>query len=179
MPNYTNITNSTQSGKDPGFKPVLLFAETTDISVWGRPLVVPLALGDKVKIATAHTFVATKGAHKWELKVGSFKHTFESVGDEGAQTFVHKVSVEVLGHNAATIEQFVNMLNDQKVVWGQDADCIAADKYIQLGDDCNPVTAKITGDSKTNSSTETGLKSSIIELTSKKFFYYEAALTIL
>jgi len=179
MPNYGNIANSTQTGKDGGYKNNLWFAEVADITTWARPIAVPVVLGDKVKIITAHVFASGKSAFSWELKIGSVQHTTETQGDVGARELVHVARVEVLGDNAATLEQMVNALNDNKVIWLKDADCLTTDAYTQLGDDCNPVSAQVTFDSKTNNPEGTsGQKSYIVEFRTKKKFFYTAVLDV-
>ena len=179
MPNYGNIANSSQTGKDGGYKNNLWFAEVADIATWGRPTGPFVALGDKVKITTAHTFGAGKSAFSWEAKIGSVQHNIETQGDVGARELVYVARVEVLGDNAATLEQMVNALNDNKVIWLKDADCLTTDSYTQLGDDCNPVSALVTFDSKTNNpEASSGQKSYIVEFRTKKKFFYTAVLDV-
>lgn len=173
MPNYANIVNSTQTGKSGGYKPALYFSEVPDITTWARPTNTPAALGDKVKITTAHTWGVGKAVYKWGGKIHSVKHTSAAIGDEGSQELEHSAEVIILGDNPATFEQMLNMLNDEKVAWLKDADCLTNDSYIQLGDDCVPVTVTIAFDGFT---TKEGQKAYTVTLKSKKKFFYLAAL---
>ncbi|MGN6416869.1 MAG: hypothetical protein ACTHMC_05235 [Pseudobacter sp.] len=175
MPNYANIKGSTQTGKSGGYKALLLHAHVSDIDVWARPIALPIALGDKVKIVTAHTFVDDKTAFQWDAQIHSVKHTSATVGEEGAQELEHTAELVILGDNPATLEQMVNILNDQKVVWLKDADCINNDSYIQLGDDCVPVTVTLAFDGST---TKEGMKKYTLTIKCKKKFFYLAALDV-
>lgn len=175
MPNYGNINKSTQTGKTGGYKPALYFSPVEDITTWQRPTNAPAALGDKVKITTAHTWGVGLAAFKWEAQIHSVKHNSATVGDEGAEELEHTAEIFVLGDNPATFEQMVQSLTDDKVVWLKDADCITNDSYIQLGDDCVPVTCKISFDGKT---TKEGQKGYTVTLKSKKKFFYLAALDV-
>lgn len=175
MANYANITQSTQTGTTGGYKPILFFAPIADIVTWGRPIANPVALGDKVKVNTAHIFAATKAAMRWELKLHSAKATSKVVGDEGAQEMEHTLEVEFLGDNPATFEQVQNMLNDQIVVWTKDANCQDDDGYVQYGDDCVPTLVTPEFDSKT---TKDGKKTYKVTFTTKKKLFYLAALDI-
>ncbi len=173
MANYGNINNSTQTGKAGGYKPALYFSEVSDITTWQRPIAIPLVLGDKVKIVTAHTWAAGKAVNKWEAKLHSVKHTSAPVGDPGSQDLMHTAQVVVLGDNPETFEQMLNALNDQKVIWLKDSDCITNDSYIQIGDDCNPVETVPNFDGFT---TADGQKAYTVDFKSKKKFFYLAAL---
>lgn len=179
MPNYGTITNANQKGKTGGYKNTLYFSEVGDITTWQRPTATPSALGDKFKITTAHTWGAGKAANVWETKIGSVQHTIETGGDVGARELIHVARFEVLGDDASTLEQMVNFLNDNKVVWLKDADCLTTDSYVQLGDDCNPISASITFDSKTNNPEQVnGQKSYVVEIRTKAKFFYLAAMDL-
>lgn len=175
MPNYGNLPKSSQTGKTGGYKPALYFSPIEDITTWQRPITVPVALGDKVKIVTAHTWGTGLGAYKWDAQIHSVKHSSATVGDPGAQEFEHTAELIVLGDNAATLEQMVQALNDDKVVFLKDADCLTNDSYIQLGDDCVPVEVSIAFDGKT---TKEGQKAYTITIKCKKKFFYLAALDV-
>jgi hypothetical protein len=175
MPNYANIVQSTQTGTNGGYKPALYFAPAADIATWGRPLATPVALGDKKKITTAHVFGTGKAAILWDAKLNSVTHKSKSVGDEGAQELEHSAELVFLGDNAPTLEQVENLMNDQPVAWIKDSDCQNNDSYVQLGDDCVPVTVSVEFDGKT---TKEGKKEYKITLTSKRKFFYLAALDI-
>lgn len=176
MPTYANITNATQTYQDGGFKPKIYFNDIGDITTWQRPTGAGSTLGDKTNITTAHTWAASKGAWSWETKIGSVLLTGETPGDEGAKVAVWTVKAKILGLNAATIDQMINALNDQKVMWFKDSNCTVADYYYQLGDDCNPITVTWTFDGKDNLPTSTGQKEFEITFQSKKLFTFAAAL---
>jgi hypothetical protein len=175
--NYSNILQSTQKGKAPGYKPILYFSEVGDIVTWSSPIAIPVLLGDKVVIPTPHTWGVGKAVWKWELAVGSVQAKGTTQGPEGAKLMVHEFTMRVIGDSASTLEQVINMLNDHKVVWFKDADCKNANDFIQLGDDCNHVSVTADFDSKTNS-TETvgGYKEYSIVIKSLSKYFYTAAL---
>lgn len=175
MANYSNLPKSSQTGKTGGYKPALYFSPIEDITTWQRPTNAPAAIGDKVKITVAHTWAANLGAYKWDAQIHSVKHTSATVGDEGAQELEHTAELIVLGDNAATLEQMVQALNDDKVIWLKDADCLTNDSYIQFGDDCVPVSVSIAFDGKT---TKEGQKAYTLTIKSKKKFFYLAALDV-
>jgi len=176
MATYGNLTNSTASNKQGGYKNALYFSEVSDISTWQRPSAAGAVLGDTLAIAVAHTWAAGKAAHIWEAKIGSVQHTTETGGDVGAKELIHVVRAEILGDSAAILEQVNRLLNDNTVFWLKDANCLVADAYYQLGDDCNPVSASVTFDSQTNNPEQVnGQKRYVLELRTKAKFYYTAA----
>ena len=178
MPQYSGILNSTQPNRDGGFKSEIYFNPIVDITTWQRPAGTGTTLGDKSKITVAHTWAATKGAFTWQTKIGSVLLTSESVGDEGAKVIVWTAKFKVLGFDAPTLDQMVNMLNDQVVVFLKDANCLVADAYYQLGDDCTPVVASVSSDGKDSLPSSTAQKEFEVTLTSKKLFFYTAALDV-
>jgi hypothetical protein len=171
--NYANTAQADQSGLIGGYKSSLFFAKVADILTWGRPLAA--ALGDAAKIVTAHVFVAAKCAFLMEAKLHSSTIKGTSVGDEGAQDMEWTAEVKILGDNPILQDQLLRMQNDQIVIWLKDADCLTNDSYIQMGDDCVPVTVKIDFDGKT---TKDGKKEYTLTLTSKKKFHYLATLDV-
>lgn len=176
MGNYANVKANNQLGKVGGYKPQLYFAPIGDITTWGRPTNAPAATGDTKKITTAHVFAALAGAIVFDAKMHSVTHKSTPVGDEGAQDLEHSLEVKVLGDDAGLFEQVDRLQNDQVVVWAKDADCLNNDSYVQIGDDCMPVICKVEFDGKT---TKDGKKEYTLTFTSKKKFFYLAALTIL
>lgn len=176
MATYANITSAGQSNKKGGFKPVIYFNKISEITTFQYPTAAGLAIGDATKIATAHTWAASTGAWSWETKLGSVLVTMESQGDEGAKVMVWTCKAKVLGVSAATIEQMVSMLNDQKVIFIKDANCLVSNFYYQMGDECNPVTVEITFDGKDNLPTSTAQKEWEITFKCQAFYTYEAAL---
>jgi hypothetical protein len=173
MANYANLPKASQKGKDGGYKPALWFSPVEDIATWQRPIAIPLVVGDKVKIVTAHTWAVGKAAYKWDAKIHSTKITAATVGDEGSGQIEHTAELVILGDNPEIYEQVLNSLNDDKVVFLKDPDCITNDSYIQLGDDCVPVTVTWSFDSFT---TAEGQKAWTMSIKSRKKFFYLAAL---
>lgn len=179
MPNYGNIVTSTQPNKQGGYKNLLYFSEVADITTWQRPTAAGAVLGDTLNIAVAHTWAVGKAAWAWEAKIGSIQHTSETGGDVGAKELIHVVRAEILGDGAATLEQIIRMLNDNKVIWLKDANCLVADAYYQLGDDCNPVSVSASFDSQTNNPEQVnGQKRYVLEFRTKAKFFYSAALDL-
>jgi hypothetical protein len=177
MPNYGNLTNGAAPNKKGGYKNALYFSEASDITTWQRPTAAGSVLGDTLAIAVAHTWASGKAVNTWETKIGTVQHTFETVGDAGAKEVIYVVRAEILGDSAAIQEQLNRLLNDNTVFWLKDSDCLVANAYYQFGDDCNPVSASINFDSKTNNPEQSnGQKSTILELRTKAKFYYTAAL---
>ncbi len=172
--NYSDISNSTQTGRVAGYKPKLYFISNDDVDTWQRPVDPPVNPGDSVTIATAHILKAAKVTHQWDAKLYSATVTSEPVGDAGARQLLHKATAIILGDNAATYEQMIKMLNDNKTIFLKDADCINNDSYLQFGDDCNPVEVSIKFDGKTNSP-NASQKEYTLEITSLvKYFYTDA-----
>lgn len=176
MPNYANIVKSSQGNVEGGFKPSVYFNPVADITTFVYPTAAGVVLGDKTNIASAHTWGTNKGAFTWEGQIGSVVLNEETQGDEGAKVPIWTARVKIAGLDAATIEQMKNALNEQLVVWLKDANCLVANNYFQLGDECNPVTVEHTHDSKTNSTTSTGQKEWEVIFRSKKLYTYAAAL---
>ena len=171
---YANLPKATQKGKSGGYKPSVWFAPVASIDTWARPIAVPVVPGDKVKVVTAHTFADGEGAYKWDAKPNSVKITGSSVGDEGAQQVQWVAETIILGDNPAVQEIIQDAMNDDGVVFLKDSDCLDNDTYIQMGDDCTPVTVSCDFDSFT---TAEGQKAYTVRFTSKKKFHYMAALT--
>ena len=176
MPQYANISTSSQGNKPGGFKPVIYFNKISEITTFQYPTAAGSVLGDSTKIATAHTWVTATGAWSWEAKLGSVLLTKETQGDEGAKVDIWTCKVKVLGLDAATIEQMKNALNDQKVIWIKDANCLVSNFFYQMGDECNPVTVNTTFDGKDNLPTSAGQKEWEITFQCQKLYTYEAAL---
>jgi hypothetical protein len=175
MPKYSNLKQSEQKGTAGGFKPVLFFSPVSAITTWGRPIAVPVALGDKVKVTAPHTFAASAAAIRWEAKLHSITVKSAPVGDEGAQELEHTAEAIFLGDNPETFEQIESMLNDQMVIWVKNPNCQESDGYVQLGDDCIPVTVTPEYDSKT---TKDGKAEYKITFKSKRKLFYLAELDI-
>lgn len=168
---YSNISNSTQTGILAGYKNAFYFIKNDDVETWERPTIPGVAAGDTVKITDPHILKDTKATHQWDCKLYSVTHTSEAVGDPGAQQLLHKATVIIRGDNAATLEQMLAILNDNVTIFIKDADCINNNGYVQLGDDCNPVAISPKFDGKTNSPNASN-KEYTLEITSlTKLFY--------
>lgn len=177
MANYGNLTNGAAPNKQGGYKNALYFSEIPDITTWQRPTAAGVTIGDTLAIAVAHTWAAGKTVNTWETKIGTVQHTIETGGDVGAKELIHVVRAEILGDSAAILEQLNRLLNDNTVFWLKDANCLVANAYYQLGDDCNPVSATVSFDSQTNNPEQVnGQKRYVLELRTKAKFYYTAAL---
>jgi hypothetical protein len=171
---YTNLPKQTQKGQAGGYKDALWYSPVADFDVIARPIVNPAVLGDKVKVTTAHTWDVDKGAYKWDAKKMSVVLRAEPVGDPGSQELMHRAEVIILGDNPEIYQSVVQSMNDDAIVFIKDAECLENDTYIQLGDDCNPVEVVANFDSFNNSE---GKKSWTLTISSKKKFFYNAALT--
>jgi len=177
MANYSNISGSTQTGKAGGYKPTLYFAEVEDVLTWERPTAAGAVIGDTVLIEDSHVLVAGKSVHSWDMKKFSGTVTGAPVGDPGSEEILWSAVVVILGDNAGTQEQVIRMLNDNKVCWLKDADCINNNGYIQLGDDCNPINVTPAFDGQ-NNGPQGGQKGYTLTITTKKKYFYLAALPI-
>ncbi len=175
MPNYANIT-TTRPNTEGGFKPQVFFNETSEITTYQYPTSAGSTLGDKIAIETAHTWASGKGAWSWATKIGSVRLSKESAGDEGSKVDTWVLTFQVLGVDAATIEQMKNQLNAQLVFWAKDTNCTLTDFFYQLGDDCNPCTVENTFEGGDNLSTSTTVKNWTVTVRNKKLYTYEAAL---
>lgn len=175
MSNYANISNATQTGKIAGYKPTLFFVSNDDVTTWNRTITPVVDPGDSVTISAAHVLAVGKATHQWDSKLYSATHTSEPVGDPGALQFLHKATIVILGDNAPTFEQMIQMLNDNKTIFLKDADCINNGGYLQFGDDCNPVAVSIKFDGKTNSPNASS-KEYTLEITSTVKYFYPLAL---
>lgn len=173
--NYANLIKGSYVGLDGGYKNGFWFSKTADIETWGRPIAVPVDNGDDVEVNTAHTWATGKGANEWDVKVHSAKITGAPVGDEGSQQFEWTAEVVVLGDNSAIQSMVQRMLNDDLVIWLKDSNCLVNDTYIQLGDDCVPVTMVPAFDS---ANTQTGQKFYTLQFKSRKKFFYNAVLDV-
>jgi hypothetical protein len=173
---YSNVSKSTQTGTEPGYKSKVFFARADDFDAIARPVDPPVAAGDKYKIAVAHTFKVGKAAWQLDCKLYSPVGTMETQGDPGEQQPLHQLVFEIIGDNEKTLETFMDMLNDDLVFFVPDADCLTNDSFVQFGDDCKPCDVKVAFTSK--KANETGKKLYTVTISSPKKFFYKAALDI-
>lgn len=172
--NYAPIAKADQKDVQGGYKNVVLFAPVATITVFGIPVDPPVALGDEVTIATAHTFGTSDGFISWLCKKHTVTTTTETTGDAGAQSLVHHAKFTLLGDSASTLEQLRNLLNDDVIFLLKDQDCVNG-QYVQFGDACLAPNVKVSFDGKT---TAEGLKEYAIEIDVKdKKFFYNATVT--
>lgn len=175
MANYGHITKNTNpKAGTGGYKNEFLFAPLADFLVLQAPAPggTP-AIGDTLKIATAHTFTAPKGFFSYAAKIDSANGKGATVGEDGALEMEYTYEIAIVGDGAEMQEQIERLLNDDVIILFKDAEC-GANQYIQLGDDC--VLPKIKGDfdSKT---TKDGKKEWKITATCKHRYFYTATVT--
>lgn len=167
--NYANISKDDQKATNGGYKPKLWLAKVADITTWGRPIAVPVDVGDKVTVSTAHTWAANKAAFLWDAKLHSIKVTGAMIGDPGSSIMQWTAEVVVKGDTAAITEMVNNLLSDEMVIWVKERNCIDASWFVQIGDDCEPIECTAAFDSGT---TAQGEKLHTLQFKSiKKFFY--------
>lgn len=175
MANYGHITKNTNpSANTGGYKNVFLFCPRADFLTIETPIDVPVALGDALIIATAHTFGTNKGFYEWACKTHSVTLKSTTVGDDGAKEEEWSAEFVIIGDSASTDEQLRRALNDDGICLIKEADCLATDSYIQLGDECVSPVFTVEFDGKT---TKEGKKEYKVTVTCKKKFFYNAAVT--
>lgn len=174
MANYADIAKNTNpQAIQGGYKDVFLFAPLADFLVLQKPLTTPVVLGDLLEITTAHTFTSPKGFISWACKKASVTITSETQGDPGAQQLRHSCVFTVLGDSSTHQEQIEKMLNDDIIVLVKEANCLVADSYVQLGDECVTPDISVAFDA---ANSREGVKAYTITVavTGKKFFYTAA-----
>jgi hypothetical protein len=175
MPNYGNIVKNTNPEADGGgYKNVVLIARRDDFDAIAVPTA-SAAIGDTLKITTAHTFTGTAGFNSWDCKQHSVTLKSTSVGDDGAKQQEWAGEFIILGDSASTDEQLRRTLNDDIILLLKDSDCQGTNAYIQLGDECQPPSFSVEFDGKT---TKEGKKEYKVTVTGKKKFFYSAAVTM-
>jgi hypothetical protein len=136
MPSYAHITAPTNTRTyRGGYKDIFRFVPIADFATIASPTATPSALGDKVKITTAHTWTGTNGYFEYETQQQTVNIASETVGDAGAKLLKHTAKFNILGDGASTQEQLQNLLNSKVIAFVKDAKCDATE-YVQLGDDC-------------------------------------------
>lgn len=173
MANYGHIVRNTSPSADGGgYKNTVLICPRADFLTFGKPIAEPVALGDSLKISTAHTFAATKGFFSWGCKQHSVTVKGTAVGEDGAREMEWSSEFTLLGDNASTQEQVERTLNDDVILLLKEASCLGTDAYVQLGDECVSPTFTADFDGKT---TKEGKKEYKITVTCKKKYFYTAA----
>lgn len=166
---YGKRTKAEEKFTEGGYRNQIWFAPVNTFTSIKTPTDTPSAVGDKVKITTAHTFGASDGFIPWRMKKHSVTTTYETVGEDGSKSLMHKGKATLIGDDAATLEQLRDLLNDDVIIMTRDQDCVAGE-YVQFGDACLTPDISLAGDMKT---TKEGLKEQTIEwsVKDKKFFY--------
>ncbi len=174
MANYADIVKpSSPAAIQGGYKDVFLFAPVGSFLALQKPITTPLASGDTVKITTAHTFTSPAGFYNWACKNSSVTITTETVGDPGAQQLRHTCVFNVLGDGPEIQEQMEKLLNDNVIALVKESNCLVADSYVQLGDECVQPDISIAFDA---ANSREGVKQWTVTMavTGKKFFYTAA-----
>lgn len=174
--NYGNIArNNNPQAYAGGYKNVFLFAERNKFLSISKPTAAGLAIGDTLDIASAHTFTSPDGFNQWACKTNSVTLKGATVGDDGASEIEWSSEFTVLGDSASTQEQMQKILNDDIICLLKEADCLANDSYVQLGDECVSPVFKVEFDGKT---TKEGKKEYKVTVTCKRKFFYSATVTM-
>lgn len=171
---YKKFTAATQENTGGGYKNVVFWAPVDTFTAVQVPTPTPTALGDTLKITTAHTFPADEGFISWLCKLHTVTVTGDTVGDDGANQMEWKATFTLLGDGAVTQEEITGQLNRDNIWLLKDSACLAGGPYVQLGDACVAPSVKVTFDGKT---TKEGLKEYTVELTCKKKSFYSGTVT--
>lgn len=168
---YKKRVKADELNKSGGYKNEVLFAPRDSFLVIAKPTVTT-NLGNRLEIITDHTFTSPAGFFKWRCADDSVKLTGES--DE-FKNMIWKGTYAILGDSSSTQEQIQNQLDDDIIYLIKDADCLNAEDYIQLGDECVSPKSKVTFDS---ADTSTGEKRYTVEITVKaKKYWYSGTVT--
>lgn len=175
MPNFAHITQSANpDAGSGGYKNEFLFAPISDFLSIAAPAPGQTpAVGDYKKIVAAHTFTAPKGFFAYAAKVHSATGKGSTVGEDSAKEIEYAYEITFIGDGPSMQEQIERLLNTDVIVLFRDAEC-GAGQYVQLGNDCVPVTITADFDAKT---TKEGKKEWKIVATCKKRYFYTATVT--
>lgn len=172
---YKKYTKSDIKNQDGGYKNVIFFAPIDTFLAIQKPIAVPVALGDKKKIITAHTFGVDDGFISLLCKKHSVTSKSTTTGDDGAQSLEHTFEGTILGDGAVLMEELEDQLNADNMFLIKDQDCLNTTDYVQFGDECLCANIKLEFDGKT---TKEGLKEYKITGTIKgKKYFYSATVT--
>ena len=174
--NYKNIVRDLNPRKNTGgYKNVVLFAPQKDfLSMSMPPDPAPLH-GDSVTITAAHTFTDPKGFLTMDCKTHSVTGTAASVGDPGAMELQYTYVFTLIGDSASTQESMQRLLNDHIIWLLKEANCLADDSYVQLGDECFAPENSVAADFK---NTKEGMKEWTITVVTKARYFYTATVTM-
>lgn len=123
-------------GAVSGFKQTAFIAETGWFNAEAVPASSPTVMGDKVKIATAHTFTTGKGALPIQCYYKTGDQSGEAAGDQGAKVLNFKPKIFVQGDNAQALELVQTILNKSLVLWLEKPGCPG--QLVQYGCKCTP-----------------------------------------
>jgi hypothetical protein len=172
--NYKAIkrTELEAAASDGGYARLIFFAPLDTFTTLAAPIAVPVALGDKKKIATDHAFGAADGFIGLLTKIHSVTlESAESEGDDGSVQNNWVMKAQIKGDSATIQEQLDSMKNDPVglIFLAKDSTC-ARNEYIQLGDACVQGSFKYAFNS---GNTKEGSKIYDISVTIKeaKYFY--------
>jgi hypothetical protein len=172
MPNLYKKFTATDAAKnrDGGYKNVIYLAPVDTFLSIKKPTDTPAALGDTKKITTAHTFTSPAGFISLVSKMHAVKTKTTSIGDDGVQQMEHEFEAIITGDSAEHLEQFEGLLNDNCIFLVKDQNCLAANEFVQFGDECLQPTLKVEFDS---ADTNSGVKYYKItgKIRGKKYFY--------
>lgn len=167
---YAHITQNTNpKAFAGGYKGVFRFAKVTDFDTIAAPVGPFAAVGDSLKITDDHEFTAPKGFTEYACKKHGITLKGATVGDPGAREMEWTAEFTILGDSASTSEQISNLLNDDVICLMKEADCLNADEYVQLGDECVQPEFDVTFDGKT---TADGKKEYTVSVKCKAKYFY-------
>lgn len=172
MATYANITAPASPEEfQGGYKDVFYICPVADFTVLQVPAG-STALGDKYTIESAHTHPVGKGFFSWVTKTDSVRLTAETVGEKGARLIRYRVEFQVVTDGAATQEQMTKIMNEKNIYLIKDANCLTADSYVQLGDDCKQAYFSVAFDGGQEENLKTWTVTG--EIIQKRFFYTAA-----
>lgn len=153
-----------------GYKPLIYFAPVNTFSLINQPGAVT-NIGDDVTVSADDTFTSPEGYISIQCLPNTVTSTSKSIGDEGAQQLQHTLTAMVSGDSAKILSTMLALLNENAVWLAKDQDCINADNFIRLGDDCvQPVLTIDFDGSNTKDGKAKGYKMTLT-ITGHKVFY--------
>ena len=110
------------------------------------------ALGDKLKIAAAHTFGVADGFLAIKAREHSVNLKGAPVGEDGATITQWTLEAYVLGDSPEHQALLEGLSKEQLIILLKDQSCPAPDDHVQLGDDQLQATVKVEFDSQATNS---------------------------
>ena len=170
---YKKFDKTTQEATTGGYKNVVFWAPVDTFTKVQVPTPTPSALGDKLKITTAHTFPTDEGFITWLCKLDSVTIKGATTGEPGSNQMEWTSTFILQGDGAMTQEEVTEQLNSTNIWLLKDSACLEGNPYVQLGNECVPVKVSLEFDGKT---TADGLKEYTVTLTSKYKAFYSGAI---